>query len=456
MGLHENHKLIPIDNEELLVKENITIDYSAKQYNEINQNLLQIKNNIEKEIIKIDKLYDKIYDEITHSYQKKIEKLMQIENDLKEKLQNEVTKTKEKLEYFLSKSNNMIKNNEKINKGMKSLNQKNLIQNLSYISYINKNNKEAILLFTELIKNIKIFYEEDKNNIKFEEYFFNGISTPCNIESKDINLNNINLSWDLGNINLTNFEKDQIKFRVEIRKYNIKKSENFIQGYEGKSNNCILDNLNKNTHYEIRICCVDNDLIGPWSKVYKFKTSFIDSIILKESKKENEFSQKIFEWCGYKDMELIYRGTRDGPSSNIFHSKCDNQGPTLCLYKNDKNNIFGGFCSISWTNSGEYQSAPDSFIFTLTNIHNIEPTIFILKDVDKAVYHSNKEGPTFGYGEIGISKDFKNTVSWSYFPHSFQDSTGKGRSIITGNLNNNSNELWIKEIEVFKIIKKYL
>ena len=74
-------------------------------------------------------------------------------------------------------------------------------------------------------------------------------------------------------------------------------------------------------------------------------------------------------------MELLYRGTRDGSDSNIFHDKCDNQGPTICLIKNDKGNIFGGYASISWTSdNGSYKSANGSFLFTLTNIHETDPT----------------------------------------------------------------------------------
>ena len=39
---------------------------------------------------------------------------------------------------------------------------------------------------------------------------------------------------------------------------------------------------------------------------------------------------------GYERMELIYRGSRDGTTSNIFHNKCDNKGPTIILFKNEK------------------------------------------------------------------------------------------------------------------------
>ena len=65
----------------------------------------------------------------------------------------------------------------------------------------------------------------------------------------------------------------------------------------------------------------------------------IDSNILSESKRKDEFLEKIYEWCGYTKYELLYRGTRDGSKSSVFHKKCDDKGPTLCLYKNDKKDM---------------------------------------------------------------------------------------------------------------------
>ena len=136
-------------------------------------------------------------------------------------------------------------------------------------------------------------------------------------------------------------------------------------------------------------------------------------------------------------MELLYRGSRDGSTSNDFHKKCDNQGPTLCLYKNEKGHIFGGYSSISWTSDNVgYKSAPDSFIFTLTNIHGTEPTKFPNTNSSRSVYHYNNRGPCFGYGcEIYIYEDFIKQDSYSYFPSAYQDVLNKGKSIFTGDLN---------------------
>ena len=52
-------------------------------------------------------------------------------------------------------------------------------------------------LFKELIKNIKFTYEEEKSNIKYEEYYFNGIQIPKNIQIKDITSSSFNISWNI-------------------------------------------------------------------------------------------------------------------------------------------------------------------------------------------------------------------------------------------------------------------
>ena len=150
---------------------------------------------------------------------------------------------------------------------------------------------------------------------------------------------------------------------MEIKTENI--TNNFIQVYEGNENYNIIDKLERNTNYEIKKCSIFKDIRSEWSEIHKIKTKETISAILNESERGNEFLEKLYEWTGYQKIELLYRGTRDGASSGIFHNKCDNQGPTLCLCKNKKDNIFGGYSSFSWTNYGNYKSANGSFLFSL-------------------------------------------------------------------------------------------
>ena len=437
-------------------KENISIEESKKEFNEIISRSLELNKKIEQQITEINNLYDKVNDEVTKSFVLKHEKLTKEENDIKEKLKNEVTKVKEGLENFLSMSNERIRENERINKGLNVLeknNEKNMIKILSYVSKINKNNKEAKKLFQELMRNLKLEFVENETKIKYTDYFFNGIPSPKNLEINDIQANNAKINWKIDNLNILNINNKDIKFKIDIRKNN----EKFNQVYNGNDTNFKIDNLLENTDYELKICSYCNNIIGNWSEIKKFKTpeNINDSQILKETKREKEFLNKIFEWTNYNRMELIYRGSRDGMTSNNFHNKCDNKNPTIVLYKNIKDSVFGGFTSLAWANSGNYRPDPQAFIFTLVNIHNSEPTKFKIKSENEGVYHSSGYGPTFGSNcVIGISiSDFLNSDAYTDFPCRYADSLGKGRSIFTGDFNNDNTAFRLKEIEVFQLFK---
>ena len=328
-----------------------------------------------------------------------------------------------------------------------------MIKTLSYVSKINKNEKEMKIIFQELMKNININYIENESIIKYEEYYFNGIPIPNNIEFKDIGINSFKILWNINNI--INIDKKEIKYRIEIRKEN--SNENYKQIDIDNNTNYIINNLESNTNYEIKICSIYKNIISNYTKLYKIKTKEIDSIILNEEEKGNEYINKLYEWCGYNKMELIYRGTRDGSNSNIFHNKCDNKGPTICLFKNEKGNIFGGYTPISWTSpsKGQYKSANDSFIFTLTNIHGTAPTKYPNTDSRYSVYHNSDRCAVFGGGhDICIANDcFNNNNSFSYIGGSYKDVLGKGCSIFTGDANNNNNNFKLKELEAFKLSK---
>ena len=454
--MHNGHKILEISNEESLKKENITLEYSAKEFNDIVQKIICLKEKIENEINKINNLYEKTVDELSKSFKKKHEKLIKEENDIKEKLQNEVTKVKENLEYYLSQTNNEIKLNEKISQGIKKFENedKNIFRTLSYITKINKNKKSMNKLSQETIKGLDFFYKEDENNIQYEEIYVNGIPNIIidNIKINDITYNSINISW---NIDTNNFpfikkNKNEVKYKIEMRM----ESKEFVEVYNGVNNNCYIDNLSQNTNYEFKICLIYKENISPWTEIQKFKTNNFDSIILNDLPKINEYIKKLHEWTKSKKMELIYRATRDGTTPQKFHEFCDNKGPTIILFKNEKGNVFGGYASISWSNSGDYQSAPDSFIFTLTNIHNTEPTKFLSKKDNKELYSDISYGPWFGGGrDIGIFGDFTQADNSSSFPYTYLDILGKGKSIFTGDFNNDIKNFKMKEIEAFKIYK---
>ncbi len=354
------------------------------------------------------------------------------------------------MEIFLSRTNNEIKISEKINKGIQKIKneEKNIIKQCAYISKINNAKKDMNKLFQELMKNMEITYDEEKKNVKYEEYYFNGIYTPKNIEFKDITFSSVNITWKIDDINILNLDKNKLKYIVEMKKEN----EQFSKIYEGNSNNYLAQNLISSTEYNIRIASMYNIVIGEWSQIYKVITN--DSIILRESNQEKKLMGKIKEWIENKKLELLYRGTRDGMTNTNFFEKCENKGKTLTIIKNDKNHIFGGYSSISFqNNSNGAQNAPDSFIFTLINMHNTEPTKFPSKKSGREIHYSSNYGPCFGSDwDLGLYKDFSNDGGWSYFPANYNDTLGKGNSIFIGDLNSNNKDFKIKEVEIFKVI----
>ena len=444
--MHEGHKLYEINDQDSLKKENITINSSSDDFNNIISKLNNLKDKIEKEIIIIDEAFDKIFNEVGKFYEKKHEILNIEEKNMKEKLQNEVTKTKEKMEIDLSEANRLIRENDRILKGLNSLKKEdeNMIKILSYVSKINKNKRSLNQFFLEKMKNLKISFNKELNNIDYKEYYFNPIINIKNIKIENISYDNLAINWEID-------EKidNNLKFIMEFREKNDK--EKFKKIYEGNKMNFEIKKLKDNTEYELRICSNFKEIESPWSETKLIKTfKYCDSKILEESNQRDKFVKILKEWTKSNKLELLYRGSRDGSTPKDFHSRCDNKGPTICLYKNEKNFIFGGYNPISWDNKSGWIKNDESYLFTLTNVHNTEPTKFLHKNGNDSVRNDENEGPTFD--DFYIQGNYQNSEVSIRFPRGHLDTLNLGKSIFSGVKNNNINKMKIIEIEVFKVI----
>jgi hypothetical protein len=51
---------------------------------------------------------------------------------------------------------------------------------------------------------------------------------------------------------------------------------------------------------------------------------------------------------GALQSELMYRGSRDGFLSEVFHPKIDGKGDLIIIVKTSTDQVFGGFSSKSW------------------------------------------------------------------------------------------------------------
>ncbi|WP_305983408.1 TLD domain-containing protein [Roseivirga thermotolerans] len=152
---------------------------------------------------------------------------------------------------------------------------------------------------------------------------------------------------------------------------------------------------------------------------------------------------------------LLYRRSRDGANSTVFHSRVDGQGPTLVIFKLNNGTVFGGYSPESWSSSsGGYRHNQDAFLFNLTT--NQRASTYYPQ---YSIYTSSSYGPTFGGGhDIFIN----STMDGGYFNvHSYNSVDGSGyRSstalkALTG-INTSSTYYsfssgLITEIEVYKV-----
>ena len=84
-----------------------------------------------------------------------------------------------------------------------------------------------------------------------------------------------------------------------------KEKEQFEKIYEGNQKQYLIDNLISDTNYEIRICSISDNKEGAWSEIKKVKIlKEIQSNILKESNRQNEFIKKLLEWTGCQKIRI--------------------------------------------------------------------------------------------------------------------------------------------------------
>lgn len=146
------------------------------------------------------------------------------------------------------------------------------------------------------------------------------------------------------------------------------------------------------------------------------------------------------------DLELLYRGSRDGFYSKDFHQHCDQKGATLVLCKsNSYGKVFGGYTTKGWSQIEDYISDKDAFLFSLSN-----STKHPITNGDCAIFCSGETGPVFGAGydlficsNSNVVEDSTSALGLTYKAN---DNLGDLTSYLAG-----ASNFMLSEIEVFKV-----
>jgi len=163
------------------------------------------------------------------------------------------------------------------------------------------------------------------------------------------------------------------------------------------------------------------------------------------------FAKVMKEWLPNREFKLLYRASVDGFAVSEFHRLCDNQGSTITLVQSKTGYIFGGYCVPPWTSDNSWKNHDEGFIFTLTNPHDIPPTMYHRNLQYKyAVLCSPEYGPVFGTGcDIAVwNNSHQNKHSFTDFTSkSYIDTTGKGVNTFTG-----EKYFSTTEVEVYAVV----
>lgn len=453
--LHKEHKVVKA--------EDITEDnkiFSASKVRAHFADVLKCDDDLDK---KIEMTIENIKKETNNVKEKITQTFIEAHNKLKE----EEAKVMEELEKMITESEGILGKNLETLREVRSYSiilngvdakvreKSSRLMELNIVNEMEKQRRTMEELHKMTMTNLKIGWDNEKRKLTFSKTLFNGAPVPKSISFPVVLSREFNISWDCDLSNMSEGDKDKIKYNVELKKTS-EDEEDWKEIYSGKDKKCNAKGLVKDTEYNVRIKCVIGDLQGEWSDTVNVKTKNyevnIDSSILSQESNKELFGNKLSEWCKTTNFELLYRGTRDGFGANDFHRTCDNKGKTLVIIKNSNGHIFGGFASISWTSSGSYRQAPGSFLFTLTNMHGIQPTKFSLNNENdgNAVYHKNGYGPIFGDGDgLWIYPDCNNNTKSNAQFSVYNDTTGKGGSVFSSNTS--SVHFQVNNIEVFRV-----
>ena len=255
---------------------------------------------------------------------------------------------------------------------IKEINENKLIINIIIVNLDGKP-KEKNLELIKKFKNKDIVIENLSKEI-------------VELQTKNVDLEN---KYELIKKENEKIKEDFIKFKdeikLEMKNMNDKMTED-------------IKNLNDKMIQEIKNF---NDKMKNNEK-RESESDSIDSLIIKNKKDYDFIIQRLRKVQLNKDssiqennnakisINLLYRATRDGDASSVFHSKCDEYKNTLVAVKTKEGLRFGGFTCESWKGNGLDKKDENAFCYSLDKMK-----IYNSIKGKNAIYASPDFGPAF-------------------------------------------------------------
>ena len=215
---------------------------------------------------------------------------------------------------------------------------KNISMIFSFYSSIND-----IISFLKVLK-YDIEEKEDFLIIKFNVYMPNGEPKLIELNLQKILRNSNDLiNYLLEEINSMKININKIETNTKTEIENLKKDNIKLQ----KEVEELKDQNKKLLEKNNKLILLNED---------KYKI-YIDSKIIESVNSINHIIEYIKESdksFNFKEMKLLYRGSRDGDRTKKCHELCDNKKNVLILIQSDTGYMFGGYSKIGFKTNNKF------------------------------------------------------------------------------------------------------
>lgn len=79
-----------------------------------------------------------------------------------------------------------------------------------------------------------------------------------------------------------------------------------------------------------------------------------------------EQETKLLSFFGHARLHLLYKASVHGFTAAAFHSRCDQQGPTVIVAFNAAGRIYGAYTSKDYAKSGQAVTDGEAFLYSIT------------------------------------------------------------------------------------------
>ena len=310
-----------------------------------------------------------------------------------------------------SEINYLTKNVAELKNQINSLESTNN-SNLNNISLLKENNINEVVKLNNIISK----YQKENQDLKGSISYFQQENQKLITNYKG--LENEHQKLILFYNNLQNKYEELSKEKIKLSE-NYKLLEERIQIFEKEKEKNKIDLFPGD----------DSKIIYSMSEI-----QFIIDYIKKEDKS--------FE---FKNLKLLFRGSRDGDRTKKCHHLCDNKQNVLIIIQSDIGNIFGGYSKIGFkvSNKAEYLVDNNCFLFSY-EYKKIYPSV---KDKQNICHISDYCGLCFT-GSLGFFDKFMNSNDNWIDKSNIQDHFN--RLDDPCEMNGGKNKFRIQELEVFQ------